>query len=270
MNRPNVVSREYKLMLRPGRFPADDKDLLKAADAIWRDVAKAVKPYVLETSGGLKTISKRRLITFHDTPKAQLNRAGYIFRERRDAEAGKREVTLKFRHPDPYVAQNRDMESRERERQRTKFEEDIKAPFQSAYSFSTTVEAEKKQTFGKLKDVAEWFPDIVKRIDDFPEDLKLVAVKGFTARELVITGGAMQIGKTPRVDAECALVVWFDDERGRKRGPVAVEFSFRYGDPGGDYGGTMTGRAYDVFHALQRLGKWIDPKPRTKTAFVYG
>jgi hypothetical protein len=270
LGQPNVVSREYKVMLLAHRFKGDEKALLKTAGTLWRDFSRNVDSIVLECNGGLKEIKKRRLITFRDTARHDLNRASYIFRERLDVESGEREVTLKFRHADPYVARNRTMESRERKSDRTKFEEDIKAPFVPLYSFSTTVAIGGGRAFGALGDVARLFPDVPKQLDTFPHRKALSAVNGFTAREVVIGGAAMRMGKTPRVDAECALIVWYDQE-GRKDKPVAVEFSFRYGDRAGNYGGTMARRAFDVFHALQRrLGRWVDPKPRTKTAFVYG
>jgi hypothetical protein len=138
------------------------------------------------------------------------------------------------------------------------------------YSFSTTVEIEGDRSFDGLGDVAQLFPDLSERLEDFREEKALVAVNGFTARELVIGGATLQVRKTPRADAEVALIVWYD-EMGRKDKPVAVELSFRYGDPAGDYGGTMARRAFDIFRGLQKgLGKWIDPRSRTKTAFVYG
>jgi hypothetical protein len=70
------------------------------------------------------------------------------------------------------------------------------------------------------------------------------------------------------VDAECGLIVWYDDNGARDK-PVAVEFSYRYGNKDEEYGGGVTRRAFDTFDALQSLTKWVDPKPRTKTAFVY-
>jgi hypothetical protein len=121
-----------------------------------------------------------------------------------------------------------------------------------------------------LGGVAGLFPDISHRLDGFRADRTLTAVNSFTAREVVIAGGRLRIGKTPRADTECALVVWYD-HHARHSKPVAVELSFRYGDKNGNYGGGMSRRAFDIFHALQtRLKRWVDPRPRTKTAFVYG
>jgi len=38
------------------------------------------------------------------------------------------------------------------------------------------------------------------------------------------------------VDAECALIVWYDDDARHDR-PVAIELSFRYGNKDGSYRG---------------------------------
>ena len=46
-------------------------------------------------------------------------------------------MTLKFRHPDRYVAESPSDEGRNIDT-KAKFEEDIKAPFVSLYSFSTS------------------------------------------------------------------------------------------------------------------------------------
>jgi hypothetical protein len=256
-------------MLRPARFAGDEKTILKAAEAVWRDFAKSVTDVVLDTDGRLAQIHTRRLITFLDTTGQHLNRASYIFRERRDIESGEYEVTLKCRHPDRYVAQNRNMEASDSGSARTKFEEDIKVPFASLYSFSTTLGVDEDRTFKKLGDVARLFPDTSERLDGFRNDGALTVVNGFTAHKLVIAGGKLRIGKSPKVSAECALIVGYDHNR-RQTKPVAVELSYRYGDKDENYGGTMSRRAFDVFHALQtKLGKWVDPKPLTKTALVY-
>src|SRR5262245_32476062 len=111
MKRLNVSSREYKVMLRHKRFRGNERVLLKAAHDFWREFSRRIAGIALETRGDLKAIKPPRLITFHDTAKAHLNRESYIFRER-DTTGGKREVTLKFRHNDRHVAQGRSMKVR--------------------------------------------------------------------------------------------------------------------------------------------------------------
>jgi len=224
---------------------------------------------LIAAGGTLETIAKERLIVFLDTDVQHLRAGGYIFRVRRPVKDDQPEVTLKFRHPDRYVAESRQMKSR-RIRTEIKFEEDIKAPFVSLYSFSSSGDLGKKPVPSTLDDVARLFPDLSKRLGEVDDRHALSEVNDFTARELVIAGATMTIGTKPKVECECALIVWYDQKASADE-PVAVEFSYRYGDAKGRYDGKPATRAFDIFETLQReLTEWVDPNPRTKTAFVYG
>jgi hypothetical protein len=263
-----VQSREYKVMLRPEHFAGNAKAMLKAAGAIWRDFRKETADVVIEAEGDLDRIKTERLITFLDTSTHLLNGSSYIFRERVDLESEKRQVTLKFRHADRFLAQDRTMDPSVPQGAKTKFEEDIKAPFVSLYSFSTSLPLDRPSR--DLGELARLFPDLAERVEGFDESERLAAVNSFTARELVVEGGSMRIGKHPKVEAECALIVWYD-HAGRKDMPGAVEFSYRYGDDDEAYGGTAARRAFETFTVLQtHLAKWVAPEARTKTAFVFG
>jgi hypothetical protein len=269
MKNQKVVSREYKVMLKPDRFKGNEAAVKKAATAFWTDFERGVADVVRGTAGALGKVGARRLITFFDTGDRSLNESGYIFRERRDAgNGGGREVTLKFRHADRHVAQDRDMRARRMNGARTKFEEDIKPPFASLYSYSTTIPVRKRWSAGTMADARRLFPDIRRAVDTFNADQALAPVGGFTAREVVLEGGTFGIGKKPKVEAECALIVWYDEAKPAEK-PVAVEFSYRYGDKREDYRGVMARRAFDVFNRMSQLREWVDPHPRTKTAFVY-
>ena len=269
MKRRKVVSREYKVMLQAARFAGAKKQLLGTTRRLWDEFSRAVAPAIAAATGTLDTIEKERLIVFLDTDAQHLRAGGYIFRVRRPLDGQQPEVTLKFRHPDRYVAESRQMKS-PRIRTEIKFEEDIKAPFVSLYSFSSSAGLGKTPAPSTLKDVSRLFPDVSKRLGEVDGRHALGAVNNFTARELVITGATMRIGTKPKVECECALIVWYD-QNGSATEPVAVEFSYRYGDEKGRYGGKAAKRAFDVFEMLQReLTEWVDPNPRTKTAFVYG
>jgi hypothetical protein len=269
MERRKVVSREYKIMLRPKLFSGAEQSLLGHAHALWRDVAGKIGPVALGAAGDLSRIKTRRLISFFDTRTHRLNEAHYILRERRADSGSNRELTLKYRHPDRFLAQARDMQAKGRLDSKTKFEEDIKAPFVSLHSFSTTVAIGDDATFTKLSDVMRLFPGLANKLDDPDDDEPLRPVNNFTAREVVVDGATMQIGITPKVDAEWALIVWYD-KRGKADKPVAVELSYRYGDKDEEYGGGVTRRASDVFDAVRsKLKRWVDPKPITKTAFIF-
>lgn len=269
MERQKVVSREYKVMLRPKLFTGAAESLLGDGHALWKDVAEQIGVVALDVSGDLSRIKTSRLISFVDTPDRRLNDAHYSFRERRAADGSKREVTLKFRHADRFLAQARDMKARTSEEAKTKFEEDIKAPFVSLHSFSTTVAIADAAKFARLGDVMRLFPDLADKIKGADRDEPLLAVNKFTAREVVLDGAQTQLGKSPKVSAEWALIVWYD-QRGNEERPIAVELSYRYGDKNEEYGGGVTRRASDIFDVIQsRLKQWVDPKSRTKTAVAF-
>ena len=268
MERQKVVSREYKIMLRADRFTGGGPAVRRTAGAFWRDLRRGVHDLIALSDSNLHRVESRRLIAFLDTPDRLLNGASYIFRERRDLESGAREVTLKFRHPDRHVAAGRVMTPAGGRRRRTKFEEDIKPPFTSLYSFSTTVQVGPKAAFDRLEDVARLFPDLATRLGRRAMGAPLEVVRGFTAREVVLGGGALRLTRKPKTEAECGLIVWYD-EAGAPRRPCAVEFSFRYGNKKEAYDPTVSRLAFDAFQRLQALA-WIDPEPRTKTAFVFG
>jgi hypothetical protein len=139
----------------------------------------------------------------------------------------------------------------------------------SLYSFSTTARVSPAKAFRALGDAASLFPDIRQRIAEFRKDRPLTVVNGFTALERVIVGASLRIGKSPAVRAECALIVWHAHDR-RRKAPVAVELSYRYGDKKERYGGVAARRAFDAFQVIQtRLRRWVDPHAVTKTALVY-
>ena len=269
MKTQKVVSREYKLMLQAAKFAGPEKHLLAVADELWEELVGAIAPFVVRVDGALDTISKQRLVAFLDSQARHLCRGGYLFRVRRTLEGSRPEVTLKFRHPDRYVAEARQMKSR-RIRATVKFEEDIKRPFNSLYGFSTRGRVGRKNVPGTLDAVSALFPDLPKRLGKIDGSLKLRIVNGFTAREIVVTGPILTIGAKPRIEIECALIVWYKHQD-TTNAPVAVEFSFRYGNTNGRYSGKAARRAYNIFEVLQHnLPEWLEPNCTTKTALVFG
>ncbi len=270
MRRSPVISREYKAMLRPSRFGGDERALLKAALAFQADLSRAVADIIVRAKGAFAKPSARRRVVFFDTATHSLHAASYLCRERRDVATGARELTLKFRHPDRHIAADRSMDAARGRRPRTKFEEDVKGPFVSFYSFSTTLEIGEHRTIARMRDLARLFPDLEDRLQGFDSREPLDVVNGFVARELVLGGPILRLMDKPRTDAECALIVWYADDR-RPPTPRAVEFSYRYGNKSEAYDGATARAAFDVFGVLTtRLSAWVDPNPRTKTGLVYG
>jgi hypothetical protein len=261
-----VVAREYKVMLRAEQFAGNESQVLNAANAFWDAFTQAINPLDLKTDGSLKKIKDRRIIDFYDTDTLHLLYGNdYIFRVRRDTSTDEREVTLKFRHPDRYIAQDRNMNARDVSQGKTKFEEDIKSPFTVLYSFSTTQTIAATKQLNTLNDVIQLYPDLADKLTSYTGEEPIHIVK-HSVREIVIKGGEFQIRKEPKVNAECALIAWYDDNAEK---PVVVEFSFRYSDKNGAYTRKMAQRAYEVFEVLQKLTSWLDSKPKTKTAYIY-
>jgi len=155
MKTQKVVSREYKLMLQAAKFAGPEKHLMAVADQLWEELVEAITPFVVRIDGALDTISKHRLVAFLDSRARHLCMGGYHFRVRRTLEGSRPEVTLKFRHPDRYVAEARQMKSRIRAT--VKFEEDIKPPFNSLFGFSTRGRVGRKNVPDTLAAVSALF-----------------------------------------------------------------------------------------------------------------
>jgi len=255
-------------MLLPERFAGDDADVRRAAAAFWADVDDVVDGLDIQTRGGFDAVKAHRRIRFLDTQERHLHAHRYVFRERISVERGEREVTLKFRHPDRYVAADRDMDAVGDHRTETKFEEDVKPPFTSVFSYSTSVELAPDAELATVRDLMDLFPGFAHAVQDIG-DAELTVVRTFCARELVLVGASLLLGRQD-VEAGCALVVWHDDDDPATP-PVCVEFSFKYGDDDEDYRGTVTRDAHDVLQAMaEQLPLWVHPTPITKTGFVYG
>jgi hypothetical protein len=264
-----ITSREYKLMLAADRFAGDQAALTKAASALWRDLAGIIVPTAVAVSGTDDVKRKLRQVHFLDTADHQIRRQDYVVRERTDQEDGGREVTLKFRHPDRFISQDRDMKPADGFETDMKFEEDIKPRFQSLFSFSSSVVVDDDETITTFGDVTKLFPGLANELEDAKDDTALAVVGDFTAFERVIKGTSFQIRRDPEVSAECSLTLWYDDETAHH--PIVAEFSFKYENADGEYTAVMARRAYDAFMAIQdHLGDWIDPESMTKTAYVYG
>jgi len=271
VNHPTVTSREYKVMLRQSRFAGDRTRQRTAADGFWREFRDRVAGLALGTTGGFDTEKDRRFIRFYDTARQTLHGSRYILRRRWDASRGaqdgsqKAELTLKFRHPDRYIAQDHVAEDGALQ---TKFEEDIKGPFASLYSVSMTPRAPNGDVPLSLRSLADLFPGVKDVVPDTNAGEHLEAVGGLTALEVVLGGAAIQIGTNTAAD--CALIFWYETSSDQHADPIAVEFSYRHRDKDGDYRGARIQRAFDMFEALQtKLPDWIDPEVTTKTALVY-
>jgi hypothetical protein len=269
MNREKVISREYKLVLKAENFTGAENSLLKKTHAFWTKCKKIIKPVANITEGKLNKIGAQREIRFYDTANLVLHEMDYIFRERKNLLKDEKEVTLKFRHPDRYISQDRNMLSRKIGKGETKFEEDIKAPFLKLYSFSSSQEIADDQAFINIKHIEKLYPGLELQLNKSKEDEKLFLVNDLAIREVVVTGTEITICDDPTVKAECALILWYNSKI-FGIDPLIVEFSFRYGNKKEKYSKETAQKAYDLFLLIQKgMESWIDTSNATKTGFVY-
>jgi hypothetical protein len=121
-----------------------------------------------------------------------------------------------------------------------------------------------------MDDPGRLFPRLPAELRAYDPDERIGVVGEFLAQEVVLTGATFQIRKSPKVEAECAIVTWHD-ATGEQTTPVVAEFSFRYGDPDEDYSKKSVKRALDIFETLRSepLSEWLGCQRMTKTAYVF-
>ena len=181
----------------------------------------------IPSRGSFDEVKAHRRIRFFDTAERGFNDRRYIFRERVDVDSDECQVTLKYRHADRYVAQDRDMRPKDNgDDAETKFEEDVKPPFVSVFSYSTTVKIDPDQEFGRVEQVVELFPGLADELRDADTGGNLTVVDDFCARELVLVGAEVLLGKRD-IDAECAMVIWHDDGSADAAGLRRVQLQVR-------------------------------------------
>ena len=282
MNTRPITSREYKVMLDADKFVGGKQEFKAAANSFWKIFSAAIGGQTAKIHGAFDVV-KKRLITFYDTEEKLLYEHAYIFRER--IENNKREATLKFRHPDRYYAQDRDMRCKgDDTEENLKFEEDIKSNdeldfatiekpkyFVSLYSHSNKCKIKASKTISCLHDLAGMFPDFKNRLGGaYNPELELQPVNNFSAHETVYAGAGFDLGANGEVECECALINWRADKQNKE--PLVVEFSFRYAAKKEKFSGTAALQAYNIFQLLQsdkQLKQWADLSGLTKTRFVY-
>lgn len=269
MRNQKVISREYKIVLKKENFTGNENDLIEKANIFCNDLKKIIDHPIKLVHEDFDVIKSRREIRFYDTNVLTLRSKNYIFRIRRDVDDNKTEATLKFRHPDRYISQHHDMDFNEDLEGEIKFEEDIKSPFITLYSFSSTVTVAATKGLKGLKDVIELYPGLDEELNKDEEKQKIISVSELSIFEIVVTGPKIIINDDTQEKAECAFIVWYDLNASDVE-PVFVEFSFRYGSKKEKYSREASQNAYALFKLIQEKMKyWIDTENATKTGFIY-
>lgn len=257
----DITSREYKLMLDASKFTGSNP--MNAIDDYWDDLealSEDANGPLDRIASGSFDLDKERTVNMYDTlGSCLLYNNNLIFRER--TESGDREVTLKYRSPDQFIAGVQDMSGSDSSAE-TKFEEDIVAPFVSKYSHSTTQSIDDSKNLNKMDDPIGLYSGIEKY--NFDEEMAIVKVGGLTIYEKVYKGTKVDLGSK---NGEFSLTLWYTSSTSTT--PAVAEISFKYADTNEDYSENVVSRAKILFELMQTLSIWNNPNSTTKTAFVY-
>ncbi|SIN80981.1 hypothetical protein [Salinivibrio sp. ES.052] len=261
---PDVISREYKVMLDVGQFTYQSEAV--SLEKLLAMVETKIESVIARDVSGSAYLAKQRNVRFFDVQgSCSLRQTGYSFRER--IENGLSDVTLKFRSQDRYISDYEDVSSSTYGAE-TKLESDIGStstePFRVVYSHSTKVPNSRK--INKIKDINHHFPGFE---DDYgladQEDLSLVG--NLVIHEHVYRGVEIDLGQH---DAEISVTLWYQKGALGFHSPLVAELSFRYEDGSADYTRKVVNRATKSFEVLKSLLPWVSSDSQTKTAFVYG
>jgi len=283
-----IDSREYKLMLNPAKFVGAPKPIIAR---FWDRLLKNVIAEELDLRNNGKPRHKKefapgseRQVVFLDTDACSLNANGYLLRERTRMKDGRRELTVKFRTPDIFLAAQSWIAAAGGD---VEFEEDIaplirrtftrsgkvavgfaKPPaMRSLFSHSVTRRIESDLVIGSLRDVTALLPDlggalrnvgVKKRMFDAP------LRSGERIHERVFGRALVDLGDN--VDAEFDITLWFVEGAAE---PMIAELSFKYKTRKGVAAAGVARRGMLLFLALQEsLGEWASPERETKTSLA--
>lgn len=212
------------------------------------------------------TFDTQREIRFYDTQgSCTLKNMGYSFRER--IENGTKEVTLKYRGYDHYIADFKDLTSNV-SGAKTKLEDDItrkdNLSFLVVASKSTTVPT--SRTINDFEDINILFSGF-KNDYNFSNSQVLNQVSSLTIYERKYAGATIDLGE---FDADLELSLWYTQMPYGSLKPVLAEISFKYSDPNANFTRKVVERAASSFGALKGLTQYNAPSSTaTKTQFVY-
>ena len=196
----DVGSREYKLMLDASAFVGSNPQ--SVVTQYWSDLDTIITNQLNRNSNGSFSLSKNRTVMMYDTQSScLLKNNNLIFRER--VQNNNREVTLKYRSLDRYIAGHQDMSGTKSDAQ-TKFEQDLGVPYTSKFSHSTTQSISNSKNLNKLDDPIGLYPDIQKY--NFDNTTAIVKVGGLTIYEKVYKGTSIDLGNK---DGEFSLTLWY-------------------------------------------------------------
>jgi hypothetical protein len=266
-----ITNREFKLLLKPERFPAR-RALLEFNELLETESKRLGVRY--EPLDPIN--SQLRVVQFYDTPDQTLRKNHLIFRIRQIRDGGwpddSWEVTFKLRHPDESKAAEFDSSSTFPHQQKRKFKEELihgstLGSILSIYSNNCILESPQLDLSLPLEKLAMMFPHIATL--GLNLDQKLSIVDGARIFEIEANLGNFFFGK--HTTATATLAVWARPVPDRFE-PLIAEFGWSYhpNANGPSKGKKADKNADDFFKAIQMpLADWIAPGT-TKTALIYG
>jgi hypothetical protein len=265
-----VTHREFKLLLKPEKFPT--RLALLQFNALLVDVSKklGVKYEPVESLD-----SQLRIVQFYDTKNEDLRKNKLIFRIRQIREGGwpddSWELTFKCRTPDYKQAAGFDTNTTYTQLQKKKFKEelirgDVPGTMASIYSNNVIVEYPEVQESFPISRLANALPHL-KTVGLDPED-QLAIVNGAKVFEIQSTLGNFSFGHG--VNAHATLALWARPIPDRFE-PLVAEFGFSTRVLGDDEKEEKAQKAADdFFKALQLPLRDYLSDGTTKTALIYG
>jgi hypothetical protein len=265
-----VTHREFKLLLKPEKFPT--RRALLQFNALLVDVSKklGVKYEPVESLD-----SQLRIVQFYDTKNEDLRKNKLIFRIRQIREGGwpddSWELTFKCRTPDYNQAAGFDTNTTYTQLQKKKFKEelirgDVPGTMASIYSNNVIVEYPEVQESFPISRLANALPHL--KTVGLDLDDQLAIVNGAKVFEIQSTLGNFSFGHG--VNAHATLALWARPIPDRFE-PLVAEFGFSTRVLGDDEKEKKAQKAADdFFKALQLPLRDYLSDGTTKTALIYG
>jgi hypothetical protein len=266
---PLVTRREFKLLLKPEKFP-NRRALLEFNDLLTSSAAKLDVHYEPVES----IDSQLRIVQFYDTKGEDLRKNKLIFRTRQIRQGGwpdeSWELTFKCRAPEYEKAAGFDTDTTFQKLQQKKFKEelirgDLPGTMKSIFSNNVIVEYPEINVELPLSRLAEALPHLKTLGLDMSQTLSIVAdAKVF---EIQSTLGTLHFGDG--VTAHAALALWLRPVPDAFQ-PLIAEFGFSTHVLGTHKEQKAQQAADDFFNAIQLPLIDFLADGTTKTSLIYG
>ena len=266
---PLVTHREFKLLLKPEKFP-NRRALLEFAELLRHTAERlGVRYEPIESVD-----SQLRIVQFYDTKGQDLRKNKLIFRTRQIRQGGwpdeSWELTFKCRAPDYETAANFDTDTTMSQLQKKKFKEELvrgehPGTMTSIFSNNVIVEYPEVKMEFPLSRLAAGLPHLATLGLDMDEPLSIVA--GAKVFEIQSNLGTLSFGHG--VTATASLALWARPVPDRFE-PLVAEFGFSTHIRGKEKEEIGQKAADDFFKALQIPLREYLSDGTTKTALIYG